>query len=350
MTTIEKKVDPVDEKAETKTAPKEEKVLSPEEEAARAYAKELRRIEAKRRLFRRTLIQYDRIKKRFTTQLEKQANPTPEDKAENPEKDTVIAVYRLVRNFCISYNTLDMIDRNDDKQVYPAKFATELTGALGSQAVVDAFAKALKAEKAEDSTAMLPEKIEPAVAKTVTDFLEKYDKAEITEKLEKELDTMSSDIDKRREELKAKRAELAKTRPKPEEPRSPGKNAAKKAKKAKKSEEDVTESTEERFRELIAEVNLKVSKIQLTKDDFKTYSDVQTEIDSFLSEAINDILGIKNNLKKRWEDVQAGKTRRNKSNQKRKGSRQPRARTRKDSDEKQADGGQQSVFSKAQQV
>ena len=161
---------------------------------------------------------------------------------------------------------------------------------------------------------------------------------------------MSSDIDKRREELKAKRAELAKTRPKPEEPRSPSKNATKKAKKAKKSEEDVTESTEERFRELIAEVNLKVSKIQLTKDDHKTYSDVQTEIDSFLSEAINDILGIKNNLKKRWEDVQAGKTRRNKSNQKRKGSRQPRARTRKDSDEKQADGGQQSVFSKAQQV
>jgi hypothetical protein len=159
---------------------------------------------------------------------------------------------------------------------------------------------------------------------------------------------MSSDIDKRREELKAKRAELAKTRPKPEEPRTSSKSA-KKAKKGKRQEEDVTESTEERFRELIAEVNSKVSKIQLTKDDFKTYSDVQTEIDSFLSEAINDILGIKNNLKKRWEDVQSGK-KRNKSNQKRNRSRQPRARTRKDSDEKQADGGQQSVFSKAQQV
>merc|ERR1712048_790397 len=235
------------------------------------------------------------------------------------------------------------IDRNDDKQVYPAKFATELTGALGSQAVVDAFAKALKAEKAEDSAAMFPEKIEPAVAKNVTAFIEKYDKAEITDKLEKELDTMSSDIDKRREELKAKRAELAKTRPKPEEPRTSSKSA-KKAKKAKKQDEDVTHSTEERFRELIAEVNLKVSKIQLTKDDHKTYSDVQTEIDSFLSEAINDILGIKNNLKKRWEDVQAG---RKSKGTKRNRSRQPRARDRKDSStEKPADGGQQSVFSK----
>lgn len=345
MTTTEKKVDVVDEKAETKPVAKEEKTLSPEEEAARADAKELRRIEAKRRLFRRTLIQYDRIKKRFTAQLEKLASSAPEDKSENPEKDTVVAVYRLVRNFCISYNTLDMVDRNEDKQVYPAKFAAELQGALGSQAVVDAFAKALKAEKAEDSAAMLPEKVDAAVAKKVTAFLEKHDKAEISEKLEKELDTMSSDIDKRREELKAKRAELAKTRPKPEEPRASSKSATKKAKKAAKKDDDITKSTEERFRDLITEVNLKVSKIQLTKDDHKTYSDVQTEIDSFLSEAINDILGIKNNLKKRWEDVQAGKkSRRNRS-------RQPRARSRKDSSaEKPADGGQQSVFSKAQQV
>ena len=348
MTTIEKKVDVVDEKAEQAVKPvaKEVKTLSPEEEAAREFAKELRRIEAKRRLFRRTLIQYDRIKKRFTAQLEKLASPTPEDKPENPDKDTVVAVYRLVRNFCISYNTLDMVDRNEDKQVYPAKFATELQGALGSQAVIDAFAKALKAEKAEDSASLLPGKVEPAVVKKVEAFVEKYDKAEITDKLEKELDTMSSDIDKRREELKAKRAEIAKTRPKPEEPRASSKSATKKSKKAKR--DDVTMSTEERFRELINEVDSKVSKIQLTKDDHKTYSDVQTEIDSFLSEAINDILGIKNNLKKRWEDVQAG---RKSKGTKRNRSRQPRARSRKDSStEKPADGGQQSVFSKAQQV
>jgi len=347
MTTTEKKVDAVDEKAK-----EEKKVdLSPEEEAVRAFAKELRRIEAKRRLFRRTLIQYDRIKKRFATQLEKLAAGTPEDKPENPEKDTVVAVYRLVRNFCISYNTLDMVDRNEDKQVFPARYAADLKGALGSQAVVDAFAKALLAEKAEDSATVLPAKVEPAVVKKVQAFLEQHDKPEITDKLEKELDAMSSDIDKRREELKAKRQELAKTRPKSEEPRATSKSATKKPKKAAKKQGDssgASEATEERFRDLIAEVNLKVSKIQLTKDDHKTYSDVQTEIDSFLSEAISDILGIKANLKKRWEAVQSGKKL---SNGRRNRSRQPRPRTRKDSStEKPADGGQQSVFSKAQQV
>ena len=348
MTTTEKKVDVVDEKAE-----EEKKVdLSPEEEAARAFAKELRRIEAKRRLFRRTLIQYDRIKKRFATQLEKLAAGTPEDKPENPEKDTVVAVYRLVRNFCISYNTLDMVDRTEDKQVFPARYAAELKGALGSQAVVDAFAKALLAEKAEDSAAVLPAKVEPAVVKKVQAFLEQHDKPEITDKLEKELDAMSSDIDKRREELKAKRQELAKTRPKSAEPRATSKSATKKPKKAaKKQDDDSGKATEDRFRDLIAEVNLKVSKIQLTKDDHKTYSDVQTEIDSFLSEAISDILGIKANLKKRWEAVQSGKKRSGASNGRRNRSRQPRPRTRKDSStEKPADGGQQSVFSKAQQV
>ena len=58
MTTTEKKVDTVD---TTKT--KEEKTLSPDEEAARALRKDFHQVEAKRRLFRRTLIQYDKNKK-----------------------------------------------------------------------------------------------------------------------------------------------------------------------------------------------------------------------------------------------------------------------------------------------
>lgn len=249
MTTTEKKVDTVD-----ATKAKEEKTLSPDEEAARTLNKDLRQVEAKRRLFRRTLIQYDRIKKRFTGQLEKLAGGATEDKSENPEKDTVVAIYRLVRNFCISYNTHDMLDRNEDKQVYPKKFAVDIESALGSQAVIDAFAKALKAEKAEESTSLLPAKIDATVTKKVTTFLEKHDKSEITSKLEKELEVMSTDIDKKREDLKAKRAEIAKTRPKPEaRASSKDKPAAKKSKKAKN--EDVTASTEERFRDLIKEVN-----------------------------------------------------------------------------------------------
>ena len=338
--------------AEEKPA-KDTPALSAEEEAVKQLVKDLRIVEAKRRLYRRTLIQYDRIKKRFTTQLDKLA--TPEDKSESPEKDTVVAVYRLVRNFCISVNTLTMTSAEDDKQVFPAKFAGELKTALGSPAVVDAFTQALKAEKAEDSTAVLPAKIDAKVTKAVTAFLEKHDKTEVTAKLEAELDTLTKSIDSQREVLKGKRAEISKTRPeKPAKPvsKSVEKRSAssKKAKKPAKKEAEPSMSTEERFRNLVQEVNSRVSKIHLEKDDHKVYSDVQAEIDSFLSEAISDILAIKTNLKKRWEAVQSGKTGKTRQRSR---SRQARPRTRaprKESGEAAHDGGQQSVFSKAQQL
>ena len=43
--------------------------------------------------------------------------------------------------------------------------------------------------------------------------------------------------------------------------------------------------------------------VNLKKDDFQTYSDVQSEIDSFLNEALNEILSIKNNLKAKFEKI-----------------------------------------------
>ena len=47
--------------------------------------------------------------------------------------------------------------------------------------------------------------------------------------------------------------------------------------------------------------------VNLKKDDFQTYSDVQSEIDSFLNEALNEILSIKNNLKAKFEKIQSAK-------------------------------------------
>lgn len=108
-----------DEKKATATPDKsstQPEAISPEEEAVKKLSRELRQAEAKRRLFRRTLNQYERIKKRFTTQLDKLTGAeAAADKSENPDKDIVVAVYRLLRNFCISYNTIDMADRNEDK-------------------------------------------------------------------------------------------------------------------------------------------------------------------------------------------------------------------------------------------
>ena len=90
-----------------------------------------------------------------------------------------------------------------------------------------------------------------------------------------------------------------------------------------------------------------MSKISLEKDDFKTYSDVQGELDAFLQEAIHDITTIKNGLKKRWDAIQAGKSQRRRPNTRRNKTRKPKAKA-EDSKDTGTESGQQSVFSKAQ--
>ena len=99
--------------AKDNTKTPEEKQLSPEQEAVKKLTKDLRQVEAKRRLFRRTVIQYERVKRRFAGNIEKMMGT--EEQTETTQKDMVIAVYRLLRNFCISYNTFAMAESNEDK-------------------------------------------------------------------------------------------------------------------------------------------------------------------------------------------------------------------------------------------
>lgn len=164
--------------------------------------------------------------------------------------------------------------------------------------MIDKISKALKASKPDEALEELPTKIDNKVVKSTLDFLEKNEKKEVISKLEAELETQTKQIDTMREDLKNQRSEVQKkevtTVKKDKQPREP------KEKKAKKDAAD-RQSTEERFRGLIKEVKDRVEGIKLSKDDHKTYSDVQGEIDSFLSEAIHDILQIKKSLKDRFQ-------------------------------------------------
>lgn len=58
---------------------------------------------------------------------------------------------------------------------------------------------------------------------------------------------------------------------------------------------------------MIREVQTRVSQIELSKDDYQTYSEVQSEVDNFLFEATTEIMSIKNGLRKRFENIQNGK-------------------------------------------
>lgn len=169
-----------------------------------------------------------------------------------------------MRNFCISYNTIEMVDRDEDKQVFPAKFVGDLKKILSGDAkVIDAIQEALTAGKAEDSVKVLPEKIDVSAVKTLAEFLEKHEGAEVLKKLEAELDGLTTVIDGQREDLKTKKADLAAKQPKKELT-----TAAKKTTKKDKKGADGDVSTEQRFRELISEVNQRVSKITLEKDGY----------------------------------------------------------------------------------
>lgn len=213
--------------AKDNTKTPEEKQLSPEQEAVKKLTKDLRQVEAKRRLFRRTVIQYERVKRRFAGNIEKMMGT--EEQTETTQKDMVIAVYRLLRNFCISYNTFDMAERNEDKQVFPTKFSAEINQILGEATVIEKISKALKASKPEEALEELPASVDNKVVKGTLDFLEKHEKKEIISKLEGELDTLTKSIDTMREDLKNQRAEVTK-----KEVAAPSKKKEKKEKQPKK--------------------------------------------------------------------------------------------------------------------
>lgn len=128
---------------------------------------------------------------------------------------------------------------------------------------------------------------------------------------------MTAEIDQKRAEVKAQRAANPTTAKKASPSRdstSSSKRATSSSKKAKKPKKPKTReapqknSTEDRFRDLIKEVQKRVDEIELKKGDFQTYAEVQNEVDAFLSEAVADILAIKASLKKRFDAAQAGRT------------------------------------------
>lgn len=171
----------------------------------------LRSLEAKRRTYRRTLQQYERIKGRYVdniAKLNKQEPITDKDQEGkesaaapvDPKKQIVIASYRLLRNFCISFNTINQSKKEDDRQELPEKYAAEIETILGTKTIVEKFKKALKADNVESSISELPNEVPDAMVQGLIEFISKYDKDEIISVLNKELDEQTAEIDKMRAE------------------------------------------------------------------------------------------------------------------------------------------------------
>ena len=169
----------------------------------------LRTLEGKRRTYRRTLQQYERIKSRYVDNIGKlnRNEPINEGKEQDgaaapvdPKKQIVIASYRLLRNFCISYNMINLSKKEDDRLQFPEKYAKEIETILSSKAIVEKYQKALKADNVESSIAELPNEVPEALVKGLIDFISKYDQKEIINVFNKELETMTTEIDTMRAE------------------------------------------------------------------------------------------------------------------------------------------------------
>ena len=203
------------------------------------------------------------------------------------------------------------MSREDDKRVFPEKFETEMEKLFDDKEALEKLKKALQTDIKESHLKEIPDKLSEKTLKGVVDFLEKYEKVEVVDKLEVQLSDLTKQIDEKKDKLNVLRPE--RKRPVNKSTPSSGnskrsKNSTKKSTPSINSDHDEDQSAEEKFRILIREVNQRVKAVKLKKDDYELYVKMQTEIDAFLHEAITEIKAIKTRFKKRFDDVQSGKS------------------------------------------
>lgn len=163
--------------------------------------------------------------------------------------------------------------RDEDKRVFPERFATEIeTIFVQDKEALVKIKKALQVQTKEDQVKELPESLTEKTLKGVAEFLEKHEKVEILDNLEAQLNEMTKEIDEKKSKLKTLRPQSDKAK----SPQSSGqsrknKNSAKKSPKTSSPHSDDDLPAEERFRLLIQEVNDRVSKIKIQKDDYALY-------------------------------------------------------------------------------
>lgn len=270
----------------------------------------LRQILSRRRMLRSVQITYRRIKKgqfKYLKPVEVKPEETEQKVTKDPEevaKEKVRAVYRLLRNFNFAVNVQTMT-REDDKRVFPQKFAAEMESLFEDKQAQEKLKKALQASSKEEYLKEIPEKLSEKTLSNVAEFLEKHD-SHVIDSLEALLKDLTKQVDEKRAKLNTLRPEKKASKSTPSTDKSKKSRASTK-KSTTQSDQEEEPSAEEKFRLLIREVNQRVKAVKLKKDDFELYVKMQQEIDSFLHEAITEIKAIKTRFKKRFDDIQTGK-------------------------------------------
>jgi len=162
------------------------------------------------------------------------------------------------------------------------------------------FTAAIAANK-EDFEKELPDHVSKEVAERLLKFVAVKEKDQIISKCETHISELTEDITaktKVRDELKppAKKSES-----------KPKAKAQKKKKVVKQNSDSSSDEAplEDRLRNVLKEVSRRSDAVHLTKDDFESFSEAQSQLDSLMKETMTEIMRMKQNLRKKFARVQS---------------------------------------------
>jgi len=162
--------------------------------------------------FKRKLSAYTRVKAKVLAALkeekEEKAADSSDAKAAEGESEKkplskVLECYRLVRNFCLTYNwvQLDFPARRESMLSIPEAFEADFKKLL-SEDVLTKFLAAMTGP-VQDVVSNLPAEFDDAVVQKIIAFIDEKDKDTIIEKLKKEIDSLGAEFEVLKVEKKA---------------------------------------------------------------------------------------------------------------------------------------------------
>lgn len=198
----------------------------------------------------------------------------------------VVLSQKLLRSFVFTHNWIHK-GRDADRYTIPDASKTDLEKVVGTQ-LLDKYQQALRAKKGEVA-GILPKEneVDASKWKGVVAYVKDHEKEMVVSVLEKAIAEMKDELQVR----KSERSSQKKTK----------KKSSTGGSRSNVSRDDST--AEDKFKDLISDLQNRVKSIKFSKDGFKQYSEVQTQLDSFLFEATEEIKTIKMNLKKQFDKV-----------------------------------------------
>lgn len=263
--------------------------------------------------FKRKLSAYTRVKTRSMEALHGEKDEKPADSSDAKAADAdgekkpvskVLECYRLIRNFCITYNWIALEGKKESYLFVPDDFAADLK-ALLSEESLKKFLAAMEGPVA-DVVTTLPAEYDDAQVKRITTFIDDKDKDAIIGRLKKEIDSLSAEFEVLKAAKKASsETKASKTKKKDAPKKAANVTSSKESRsKSRSKAKDPAFCAETMFKDMISQIKKRVSSIRFERDDYQVFSEVQGQIDLLLFDASSELHRIKKSIKAKFENAQ----------------------------------------------